>query len=344
MDLEAALLCLGAKSEYPENHQSIRFVEPSCWQDQYESRFYNADYKKIKGYKTSTTKLHACCMTIASESESAWKNYVGLTGLKSKCVQFEIDKMKFRFQLIKALHDCTIYEGRVKYLSPIVLNSLHLSTKEDNSENKDYKHYFDHFTRNNYIRLLLLKRLAFEHESEVRFLIVNDKKLESSSIKPNKYIKIDWIDIIEGVRIGSDATALEIQLLQDALNYLASKKKGTMSADEYDKLLQKLKVKPYDVYQDELANSNLTVGMTYDDWSNRVITNQGKTILLSKREKLLYDYLLGAIKRSHNLTIPDIAKAIGYSVVTVRIDLYSLKRKGIVKNRNKSGTEIWSIK
>lgn len=39
MDIETAILCL--------KNNNIRFVEPTLWQDKYESRFYTADYSKI---------------------------------------------------------------------------------------------------------------------------------------------------------------------------------------------------------------------------------------------------------------------------------------------------------
>ena len=39
MDLETALICL--------ENKSLRFSEPSLWQDNYESRFYNANYKNV---------------------------------------------------------------------------------------------------------------------------------------------------------------------------------------------------------------------------------------------------------------------------------------------------------
>ena len=56
MNLETALICLKLGK--------LRFSQISEWADEYEKRFYNADYSKLGNIKGRTPKLYACCFCV----------------------------------------------------------------------------------------------------------------------------------------------------------------------------------------------------------------------------------------------------------------------------------------
>ena len=144
---------------------------------------------------------------------------------------------------------------------------------EDGKPSERYERYFSDFTLDNFINLLLLKRTAFEHENEVRiFLIFDEDKDESKSMNEKdvtpKYISLDWLSIIEEIRVDSDCSDIEIALLQDEIDKLIDDSSRTDK--EKKKLRSKLKVKTYDVNKDEHQEPHLKIGETYADYEKRL--------------------------------------------------------------------------
>lgn len=233
MSLETALLCL--------KNKTLRFVEPSMWEDKYESRFYNANYENVLN---GANEMEVCpiiysnCFTCKKNNEAAWKIYTyGKNGLGARCVEFMLNKTKLREQLISNLKDCTIYEGRVSYIWEDDINTLHQKTirrnKGDKSEqNLWFELFFSNFTQKEYLNLMLLKRDAFEHEQEFRIMIVQNtsngvkgKKRQKNGrvqygsplIIDESDVKINWGQVIQEVRYDDSCTDTEIQLLNEAV-------------------------------------------------------------------------------------------------------------------------------
>lgn len=219
LDLESALLCL--------RYGNIRFVEPTRWEDKYEGRFYNADYSQICQDSNEYPFLYACCMTHKPHNEAAWKVYsYGKTGLGAHCVQFKINRSRFRHELVKNAQDLKfIVEGNVLYYKEKIINYLHkkeIGDKRGKKLNTNYSNFFDNFNFRNYINLLLLKRDYFEHENETRFFLIPRQAPQEKSKKSgdqygiHKDVSIDWGNVIEEVRIDSKCTSLEYELLKEA--------------------------------------------------------------------------------------------------------------------------------
>ena len=219
LDLESALLCL--------RYGNIRFVEPSRWEDKYEGRFYNADYSNICIDSNEYPFLYACCMSHKPHNEAAWKVYsYGKTGLGAHCVQFKINRSRFRLELAKNADNLKfIAEGNVLYYKEALINDLHkkeIGEKGNKKLNTNYSKFFDNFNFGKYINLLLLKRDYFEHENETRFFLIPRQAPQKKSKKSgeqygiHKDISIDWGNVIEEVRIDSKCTSLEYELLKEA--------------------------------------------------------------------------------------------------------------------------------
>ena len=250
--------------------QTLRFVEPIYWDDKYERRFYAADYSKVPGYSDNTPRVYATCFTTRAESEPAWAIY-GRD--EKKCVQFCFNKIALRTQLVKNLKNCTIIEGPVRYITNYDLNTLHLSDNKDGSHNSLYDKYFSSFSLDNYINLLLLKRTAFEHEREIRiFIIENNKELPSKTKKEAKHkdVSLDWLLMLEGIKVDHRCTDNKIRLLQNYINNLiASSKK--IKHNKKKELREKLIIKRYNVYDDIECNCDLPIGETYDQFEKRLL-------------------------------------------------------------------------
>lgn len=266
--------------------QTMRFVEPTYWDDQYEGRFYTADYRNVKRNPKATPRLYATCFTPREESEPAWQIYNrGKDGLGKRCVQFRLNQVSLRNELVKNLNNCTIVEGVVTYESKWFIDELHLKEKKDKSKNEEYEKYFSDFILDNFINLLLLKRTAYEHEKEVRiFIIDNDEtgnKAKEKKDAKHKDVSLDWLSILEGIKVDSNCSDIEIKLLQDEINRLIDDSKRTKK--DKRELKKKLKVEKYDVNIDKHQVPHLKIGETYAAYEKRRQTqNKAKKTAVKK--------------------------------------------------------------
>ena len=274
LDLDTVLMIFRVASDN-KAFQTMRFVEPTKWEDQFESRFYNATYKKTNEKPNNTPKLYASCFTPQDESEPAWQAYnKDKDGIGKRCVQLCINQIALRNELVKNLNNteaCTIVEGSVQYKSKEFIKTLHLSTDKESNPSEIYKEYFSDFTLASYINLLLLKRIAFEHEREVRIFLIYEKdklkrKSKNKEKSGHKDIRLDWLSILEGIKVNPDCTQTEINLLQDEINNLIVKS----SVSDKEKLKEKLKVQKYDVNEDEDRNNPIKIGETYKKYMERL--------------------------------------------------------------------------
>lgn len=259
MDLESALLSL--------RYGSLRFVEPTRWEDKYEGRFYNAKYQNVSSSAADTPFLYASCMSYKAHNEAAWKVYsYGKVGLGAHCVQFKINRNLFRKELVtsKSIKSGSIiYEGLVTYASESIISNIHKKNSKKNGisyPNVNYGTFFYAFGLEEYLNLLLLKRDYFQHENEIRFFIVPRKapkpkgkvSLKNGSLVYGDAvnIEIDWANIIDEIRIDSNCTQLEFDIFKDACLELLMKSNRYSSSNkrEQKKLEKKFTPIKTDVY------------------------------------------------------------------------------------------------
>ena len=235
MSLETALLCL--------DKQTIRFAEPTSWPDEYEGRFYKA---KIHGAISSINNppLLGCCFTYKQDNEAAWKLYsYEKKGLNSRCVEFRLNRTKLREQLVNSLPTLStkfnLYEGCVEYWLQQKIDNLSKPTIKVNGKkvhNPRFDAYFNVFTLEKYLNLMLLKRNAFLHEQEARFFLVPlDHSYSTKSNCVPEDVLIDWSDIILDVRIDAQCTDFEKGLLEEKLRAIGCA----------------VPVEPFDVYKEK---------------------------------------------------------------------------------------------
>lgn len=247
MSLENALMCL--------KNGNLWFVEPPVWEDKYEQDFYLAT---IKGNKCSPNNpiAYATCLTNTKRSEAAWKIYAyEKQGLASRCVQFVINRAKLRKALINANYkdtrglqplknDYDIYEGVVSYLDETIIKELpkkQITRNGKRVQNRLHHIYFDTFTFEKYLNLLLLKRTAFQHENETRLFLVKKNFSSGKKGKTHLDVEIPWKDILEGVYYDSKLSDFEKQLLEDQV-------RSTLGLAPGSSFPRGFEIKKYNVY------------------------------------------------------------------------------------------------
>lgn len=266
--IETAIKCL--------KNETMAFVEPSRWNDAYESLYYEADYSKVSPSYKDHPRVFATCATNQKYDEPAWQIY---SRGGNSCVQFELDRFQLRYAILKSLNDYdSIYEGTVQYASKYIIENVakrkRINTKTGiETNNKLYDEFIAHdglpFCIDNYLNLLLLKRKDFKHEQETRFFIVKnqdivdeaekakEKTVEISDSTKREIVvnrgevlvlkDIDWVDILKSITINADYGSLSYHDLQNAVDQLVDRK--YIIGDPLNAEFKgKLKPIPYHVY------------------------------------------------------------------------------------------------
>lgn len=142
--------------------------EPSAWSDPYEKRFYTADYSNIEGFKPH--RIYCTCFTQKVSNEAAWRMYSSEnSGIASRTIRFEFRRSTILQALDKGLRSGKIYIGNALYnYTSKQIDGLHLR------KNHLYGRYFNDFTLDKFLNLLLIKRKAFDYEQEVRMFLVDE--------------------------------------------------------------------------------------------------------------------------------------------------------------------------
>ena len=171
----------------------LYFQQLTQWDDQYEKRFYSANYSQICVDNKITPKVHACCFTSKKLNEAHVNAYIN--NKEKVCIRFEINTSKLRKcleQYAKCNPEIKVYEGKVYYgLSDAEIDGLHKKKRPYHAI------CFKNLTLDAYLSLLLIKRNAFEHEQEIRFFIDN----KSESCNPSLFISINWGKVIESILV-----------------------------------------------------------------------------------------------------------------------------------------------
>lgn len=219
-----------------------QFAEPTRWNDEYEGRFYRADYNALK-VPNCPSKLYATCITGEKANEAAWKVYAHGQGLGSRCIQIRINMNVLRKELSNGIpNHCfdtegTIYEGTVFYdLSDQEIKALNTPS------GAYYNTFFESFDMESFLKLLLIKRKAYEYEKETRlFFVPKDYQEIDRSVRSGNgdvmYVKVNWKDIIEEIQIDKKCSKAELETIkfvckQAGINIHNPNKRGPKKADE----------------------------------------------------------------------------------------------------------------
>lgn len=168
MPLELALATI--KEQY------LWCANPAEWKDPFERRFIEAKYTiglKEEGFPLSG-RVFCSCFTQTQTSEAHWNTYMnGQIG-----ISFNIKRDKL-LKILDNLLDCEVYIGAVSYQRTKDIEKKKLLEI-------DYLKTVSPFGLSNrelQIKLLLLKRIAFQYENEIRILVVKKNKTKEKGIK-----------------------------------------------------------------------------------------------------------------------------------------------------------------
>lgn len=162
MPLEHALSTL--------RYQYLWFANPTTWNDPFEKRFITTNYSDGKPFSWKE-RIFCCCFTECAACEAHWNIYSNdEVGIECKFVRTELLNLLEQSKL-------QIYIGKVEYMktSDIKKRISKIPFNPSitfNMRNNEHK-----------VRLLMLKRKAFDYEKEIRIVIVKNKKQKSLGIQ-----------------------------------------------------------------------------------------------------------------------------------------------------------------
>lgn len=207
MTIESFKECIDYRKK--RGKRTIQLVEPNNWDDEFEQRFYIANYDKISKDKHTHPRLYSCCFSTVKKSYAAWRVFENKKkGNEGLCVKIVIDRKKFSKELCKyCKRTYKIYEGVVGY-SLSDYDILHLHEKS----NKYYQLFFSgKFELDNYLSLLLIKRDAFDYEKEFRYFMIPPTPIRENKIYP----EINWGKVIKDVEVDIHYPDSDFKLLKD---------------------------------------------------------------------------------------------------------------------------------
>lgn len=253
---------------------TMAFVEPSRWNDAYERLFYEADYSNVSSDYKTNPRIFATCMTHIKYNEPAWNIY---SGEDKVCVQFEIDRARLRYEILKSLNNGdSVYEGIVQYDSKGKIQNIGKKKLKDRAGNEIDNNNYNLFIANagipfsvvNYLNLLLLKRTDFRHEQESRLFIVKKEDIDNEAPKATESTSeisdasgrktyqnygevrvlnnINWINVLKSITINVDKGHYAYKLLHEIVNQMIDRE--VFDALQIKELKKKLEPISYLVY------------------------------------------------------------------------------------------------
>ncbi len=180
----------------------LYFKQPSLWKDNFESRFYKADFSRIVPIEKKDEfppRLHACCFTYGFETEASWNTYINSIERVNDTIRLEIkrEKLLCELNIWAEQNKYLVYDGYVNYKYPLhLLKTIHLSSERENAL------WFEDFSLENYLSLLLQKREAYDNEREERFFIIPQD--EKNKMENACYVKTNISRLVDKIILGPD--------------------------------------------------------------------------------------------------------------------------------------------
>lgn len=206
MPLEYALKTL--------NEKKLWFANPASWKDPFEKRFIEAQYKSKSGRLSSFAwkdRVFCICMTQTITSEAYWNTY----SYQQIGIELRVNKQQLYHELQRIQNQHDIYIGKVEYMktsdikkNPISSIPLGKSIPKVNSPEWN-------------ARLLLLKRIAYKYEDEIRIILVKKNKTKEQGI--NLEYQCENTDLIETIvldpSLSDNTTALLKDVFENTYNF-----------------------------------------------------------------------------------------------------------------------------
>ena len=188
--------------------QTLWFANPTIWKDPFEKRFIENLYEIGGAQKPFPWKnrVYCMCATQTATSEAYWNTYsAGEVGVS---IKFNRAKLLDELKQIAAA-GARIYIGKVEYLQTQIIKGDLSKNSFLNPSGTPIKSLG---TEELKVKLLLLKRIAYRYEDEIRFFVVRDKaaKQDGTLLKYN----IPNTELIDSISLDPRIGENSIELLR----------------------------------------------------------------------------------------------------------------------------------
>lgn len=215
MPLEYALKTL--------NEKKLWFANPTSWKDPFEKRFIEALYvsknRRIIPFAWKD-RVFCICMTQTAVSEAYWNTY----SYQQIGIEFRINKKQLYNELKKIQSQYDIFIGKVEYMKTSDIKKKSISSIPFSKPIPKLK-------RELKARLLLLKRIAYKYEDEIRIILVKKNKTKEKGI--NLEYKCKNTDLIKKIildpSLDNNTTALLKEVFINKYDFRPRKRKGPIS-------------------------------------------------------------------------------------------------------------------
>ncbi len=189
-------------------NQTIWFANPTIWKDPFEKRFIENNYNVGGVQKPYPWKgrVYCMCATQTATSEAYWNTY----SASEIGVSIKFNRQNLLNELDRISNAGTrIYIGKVEYqqthkIKGNLSSNIFLNPSGSpiiNLNKEELK-----------VRLLLLKRLAYQYENELRFFIIKDKPAKQSGTLLKYNIKNT--DLIDSLSLDPRIGPMTVDLLR----------------------------------------------------------------------------------------------------------------------------------
>ena len=190
------------------NEHKLWFANPEVWKDPYESYFLNNSFGDHDCILKN--RVWASCFTTRGRSEAQWKAY----SENEPSMMLELEGASFINRISQQVKDAaTIYVGKVQYVSTARIKKTNcweiLGVSPSELENTSEEELS--------IRLMLLKRLPFQYENEIRIFIVFHNTLEGKKINGDYVNNVIDKDVLNRITICPNVIGYTRELLRDHL-------------------------------------------------------------------------------------------------------------------------------
>ena len=186
-----------------ENRCNV-LTNPSLWKDPYENFILKSKVRRLSGEIVQFTfheNIYGQCWSRHRASDAMWRLYSDGGGVRIKTTVDRLLSSIYHGGIYKPDMSCGV--GKIRYLSQKRLMKVAHSTFSDASISSE-----------NMFHSLLVKRLAFSHEREVRLFYIDLKERENGRLFS---YPIDPHDLISQIMLDplmsfDDAEALKIEI------------------------------------------------------------------------------------------------------------------------------------
>lgn len=212
MPLEYALKTL--------NNKQLWFANPINWKDPFEKRFIEAKFTnngKITDFQWKN-RVFCICMTQTATSEAYWNTYSN----SQIGIEFRINKDILFNELKNIKKQYDIFIGKVEYMKTSDIKKEPLS-------NIPFSKPIPTFNTSEWkARLLLLKRIAYKYEDEIRIILVKKNKTQETGINLNYNCKNTELihSIIMDPKLQDNTADMLKDIFENKYDFKPTKTKG----------------------------------------------------------------------------------------------------------------------